>query len=131
MKQNKDYEQYLAQNEHILQEIAPYIIQRYLSKSYFIMKQSYVCDIVAFRLFKGAKERLYNYPNLFDWQYPDLPEDLCFFRKGTSKCWLQVIAHEDYAYIFDETEGDEEMLNNCGIKYVKLSKKIDTPQLKI
>lgn len=131
LKPNKDYESYVSKNEHIIETVSPYIIERYLSKSYFGMKQSYVCDIIAFRLSKEFKKILHNASNLYDWCSPELPEDLCFFREGASKCWMQVIAHEKEAYIFEETKEDEMMLNACGIRYVKLEDEIKTPRMKI
>lgn len=131
IRMNKDFEEYMAKNEDIVREISPHILRRYLSKSYFVMKYRHVCDIYVFNLFKEFKRKLRNTPNLFDWQYPNLPEDICFFRKNSLKCWLQVIAHENYAYIFDETEQDEKMLIDCGIQYIRMNQSIETPKVKL
>lgn len=53
--------------------------------------------------------------SLYDWMYPDLPEDLCFYKNG--KPWLIDIAHENYSYILTEDETEiNEILSIKGLK---------------
>ena len=47
--------------------------------------------------------------SLFDWQQPDLPEDLCLINRN-NKPWLINIAHEDDAYM-DINEDEKEKLH--------------------
>lgn len=45
---------------------------------------------------------------LVDWQQPDLPEDLCLYRRDSTDPWLVLVAHESDAYLkLEESERDE------------------------
>jgi hypothetical protein len=35
--------------------------------------------------------------SLYQWRYPDLPEDLCLLRSDETS-WLVTVAHEDIGY---------------------------------
>jgi|GEM_PF-5412653 len=53
--------------------------------------------------------------DLFAWQLPFYPEDLCLFSKG--KCWLETIAHEKLGYIYDDSEETKEFLRSIGVEF--------------
>ncbi|MFQ6818169.1 MAG: hypothetical protein ACLRTI_03865 [Blautia sp.] len=37
---------------------------------------------------------------LYDWDYPDAPMDLCFYKDGY--CWFAVTAHEGFSYLYTD-----------------------------
>ena len=57
--------------------------------------------------------------SLWDWDYPNLPMDLCFFNKGAA--WFVSSAHEQFAYLylFDDEDGKylPRMLREVGIEF--------------
>ena len=53
--------------------------------------------------------------SLYDWVYPQLPEDLSFFKNG--KEWLATNSHEQECYILTEDKNEmDKVLNIKGIK---------------
>jgi len=56
--------------------------------------------------------------SLYNWLYPNLPEDLSFYKKG--KCFLRSIAHEKRCWIFTDDEFDKIILKKIGLKFTEL-----------
>jgi len=56
---------------------------------------------------------------LHSWQFPDLPEDLCFLKDH--KSWLSNSAHEQQSYLTIEDEGDIDKI--CSIENLELEGK--------
>ncbi|MFH0070360.1 hypothetical protein [Peribacillus sp. NPDC056705] len=53
--------------------------------------------------------------SLYDWEYPQLPEDLSFFKNG--KEWLATNSHEQECYILTEDKNEiDKVMNIKGIK---------------
>ncbi|MEY8192391.1 stage III sporulation protein AH [Peribacillus simplex] len=53
--------------------------------------------------------------SLYDWVYPQLPEDLSFFKNG--KEWLATNSHEQECYILTEDKNEiDKVMNIKGIK---------------
>ena len=50
--------------------------------------------------------------SLFEWQYPDAPMDLCFYRDGY--CWFAVTAHEGEAVLYTDDTHIVEYIRNLG-----------------
>ena len=50
--------------------------------------------------------------NLYEWDYPYAPMDLCFYRDGY--CWMSVTAHEGYADLYTNDEQEVETLESLG-----------------
>ena len=55
--------------------------------------------------------------SIYDWRYPNLPEDLCFFKGET--CWFKSIAHEQMAFIYDDSEETKGHLTWLGFHYLE------------
>ncbi len=64
----------------------------------------------------SAKAIILNAANsLYDWVYPELPEDLSFFKNG--KEWLATNSHEQECYILTEDQNEiDKVMNIKGIK---------------
>lgn len=64
-----------------------------------------------FQTTDSAKEIIMNKADrLFDWCYPDMPEDLCFM-KGKD-VWLASTAHEGTCYIKTDVSEEIKMISN-------------------
>ncbi len=51
---------------------------------------------------------------LYEWDYPQAPMDLCFYKNGY--CWLAITAHEEMAYIYTDNEEEVEELKSIGVR---------------
>ncbi len=53
--------------------------------------------------------------SLYSWMYPDLPEDLSFYKNG--KPWLVNTAHEEQSFILSEDKSEiDKIMNIKGLK---------------
>lgn len=55
---------------------------------------------------------------LYNWVYPNLPEDICFYKKG--KCFLKSISHEKRCCIYTDDIYDKLILRKIGLKLIEL-----------
>lgn len=83
-------------------------IRAYLSKIYYV---SFVEDTIGFFMVSQG---------LFQWKYPELPEDLCFYRKG--KCFLRTVAHENICEIYEDNVDE--------IRYLRKKLKLKLVEIK-
>lgn len=83
-------------------------------------------DIMFYRSDKSAIETLLRPTGLYQWQYPDYPEDICFFRNGY--CWLTTSAHEGLAYIITNDKSEYNKLESIGVVF-KQKEYEDTPSI--
>jgi len=54
--------------------------------------------------------------DIFDWDYPDRPMDLAFFRDGYA--WFISVSHEMYAYFITDNEDEIEHLKSLGVNII-------------
>lgn len=66
----------------------------------------YKCDAKALELLKAPG-------GVFEWRYPDYPEDLSFFRGN--QCFMYLSAHEEELWFQNETDKDVDFFKNIGI----------------
>ena len=59
-------------------------------------------DICIYRIGSKIRDFVSRADSLFDWNYPDKPEDLSFLTHG--HCYMGMNAHEEYAFIDDNKE---------------------------
>lgn len=52
--------------------------------------------------------------DIYNWDYPNAPMDLCFYRGGY--CWMAVTGHEQMAYLYTDNKNEVEELQNLGAK---------------
>lgn len=67
------------------------------------------------RCCKESRKELLKMPNLFSALEYDVPEDICFYRKG--KLWFATVTHEKMAFILNPTKQDLEFLGEHQIDY--------------
>ena len=56
--------------------------------------------------------------DLYNWKYPHMPEDLCFFSKG--QCWLRSIAHEKLCFIYTDDDLEIQVIKKIGLKFIEM-----------
>ena len=117
MKMNKFFRVYMETIKPIYDDIEPHVIYKRITKKYMNSKYSHVMEVKVAKLYKGFKQILLENGCFWNWQYPDMPEDLCFFLG--KKCWMLTISHEEVCFIYEETKEDIEMLEKNNILYDK------------
>lgn len=72
-----------------------------------------------YRLSPEVKAFVLSADDIFSWMYPNLPEDISFFRQG--KCWLDTTAHEKYCNIYAHETEIAQLLDSMEIEYASYS----------
>lgn len=52
--------------------------------------------------------------DIYEWDYPNAPMDLCFYKNGY--CWLAITSHEHFAYLYTNEKKEVEELSDLGAK---------------
>ncbi|MGE6631860.1 stage III sporulation protein AH [Bacillus sp. NPDC077027] len=82
-----------------------------------ILLNNQTAKVYYFYTDENAKSILKEFANsLYDWEQPNLPEDLSFFKNGEE--WLVTSSHEEESYI--ETENDTEIQRILSIPELKV-----------
>lgn len=73
-------------------------------------------DVYYFKTTENAKAMLKKMSNsLFEWQMPDLPEDLSFYQNG--KVWMSTSSHEELCFIYPQNKLETEKIKTInGLK---------------
>ena len=76
-------------------------------------ENNHIYKITLYKVAPGVEEILTKPNDLLDWDYPNLPMDLCFYKNGYS--WFASAAHEHYASVYLETKQEYLNLIDLGI----------------
>lgn len=87
---------------------------------------NHIYKIVLYKADLGAEAALSKAEKLFDWDYPLLPMDLCFYKNGYA--WLSSSSHEHFAYLYFNDKQTLVDLNNMGVK-IRYDRDIDDSKL--
>lgn len=117
MIMHREYARYLKKCEDVIDFMWPYKIEERISNEYGISEFGYMTKVWVIRLENSVVNYLKEKEHFFEWQYSNGPEDLCFYKKGTSKCWMATVAHEKIAQIYGETAEDIQFLDKLQIPY--------------
>lgn len=116
-RDNHDYSDYLDNIEELLADFKKNILYEYKDVEYVGSIYGHECDIKVISLSSQIVfNNLMGSGRLYDWKYPELPEDLCLFSKG--KCWLQSIAHEELCFIYTDDPLEMKILKKIGLKFL-------------
>ena len=99
-----NFNDYKKQIERHVELIADDILSKYEDITYYGNKCNYVLEVYVVKISDNTHEFLKICNSLYDWRYPRLPEDLCFFKTG--KCILETITHEKLCFIDVESVGE-------------------------
>ena len=131
---SKRYNKYSQNCKRITYKIENNCIERRISTEYGTSCYGYDTDVWIMELTDEIKQIIQESGSFMKWQYPDYPEDLCFYKKGSSKCWITTVAHEEEEpwCMFDETTEDINMLEELKISFEIVSgiMSVETPDYK-
>lgn len=120
---NNDFEVYKKNIQFTLDAFEKYCIKEYEDFKYHNSIQGYDSEVKLIKLSDKLIGPLKAIGGLYDWQYPNMPEDLCFFSKG--KCFLKSVAHEKLCFIYTDDKFDMKILKKIGLKFVIIPDSID------
>lgn len=84
-------------------------------------------EIYIFNIDSTINSAFFDNVNVFDWRYPDFPEDLCFYKQG--QCFMEVVAHERNCFFYLVDEELIDFLDNLDVDYCEYQCD-DIPMLK-
>ena len=111
---NKEYAEYLDKNKKLLSQCMRYGAEIKVSNVYDGRKLGHNTKVLRTKLSDFLKLFISKY-HLFDFLFPDLPEDLCFYKNGV--CRFSSISHEEIFVVQNETKSDLDFLKAHGITH--------------
>jgi len=104
-----------------LKSIEPHLILRYNSNRWpaniTLDKRKHILSF--YKCCEETKSQLLRVNGLYNWGYPDLPEDLCFFINGY--CWFMSTSHESFSCVNSNNSSIFIELKNIGFKFDDLA----------
>lgn len=83
---------------------------------------SHIYKIVFYRSDIRCLDSLIQVKDLYSWDYPHAPMDLCFYKNGY--CWLAVTAHEHMAFLYTNNKSEILELQALGVNLTLYRRKI-------
>ena len=127
----EDCDQYIEYKTRIMKYIDQFknfFIAEYVDVEYIGYGVStYKREIKVVKLDKSLVDILKTTNGLYDWKFPNMPEDLCFYSKG--KCLLSSVAHEGLCFIYADTEETVSAIKEIGLDYVLDYSNREIPEL--
>ncbi len=104
-RQTSDFIEYKGKNSGLMNRLKSKILEQSVSIDYFGQKYNYEKEIYFLKYDSGCAGVLKEQENFDSWSYPDLPEDLFFFKNG--KCVFSCITHEKIIVLYSIEENEE------------------------
>ena len=111
---NAEYVEYLARNAMLIRSCLNSGGIKKTTKVYNGVKLAYNTQMIQANLSESIKVLLKR-THLYNWLYPDLPEDVCFFRNGL--CRYLSESHEQIFIMCNEKKEDIDFLKNMGFSF--------------
>lgn len=102
------YCEYLDKNKRLIDECYKNLIDKTITNQYLDDKYSNLSLVFKCKTFEYIKNMILNKPNIFEWNEPDLPEDLSFYSKN--ELFMYSCSHEEIC-IFYLDRKNAEILN--------------------
>lgn len=102
----------------LMEYIEPFVVKHYESDEYCDRKTGGSYNIYYVDFIGSLIGLICSAQSLYNWIYPDLPEDICFYKEG--KCFLKSIAHEKLCWIYTENEKEVKALKKLGLKFTEM-----------
>jgi hypothetical protein len=109
------YLTYKATIENTLKPFRKFVFKDYLGTEYMFYETGRKKEIIFAHFDESLLPELKKVKGLYDWQVPNLPEDLCFFKNGY--CFLRSVAHEKLCFIYSNDKRVKNTLRGMGIYY--------------
>ncbi len=110
----EDFNEYKKMVDSGLLSIKKNIIKTYYDTEYLGSIYEYECETYIVKFEEATMGFLKATEGLYSWQYPIMPEDLCFFQG--ERCYLRSVAHENLCFIYDDSKETKKALRKIGIK---------------
>jgi len=110
-----DFKNYKKKVKPILDAFEPNLIFSEQTNLYVNQETDRVNEVYYYNTMGLSREPFNMVESIYDWCYPDFPEDLCFFKGEI--CWFQSIAHENMAFIYDDSQETKRHLNWLDFDY--------------
>lgn len=98
--------------------LRPFLIKSWYGTKWASMEtlneKNHLYQIATYRSERETSKALGKARCIFDWDYPNYPMDLCFFKNGTA--WFSSSSHERTAYLYTENQQAIKELEDLGAK---------------
>lgn len=109
-----DYLDYYSYVRSFIEIIQTNILSHSHGFSYLGYKYGYLCEVFVCSIAGDNVTHFFDkMDRLFEWHYPDAPEDPCFFR--AQHCWARLVAHENRLFL-DIPPEETKTLKKIGLK---------------
>lgn len=81
-----------------IKKIEDHQIKMYCSEIYAGNTYDREREIYVIKIDESLDRSFFENVGLFDWRYPDFPEDFCFYNNG--QCIMELISHEKLCFCF-------------------------------
>lgn len=130
-KNKEDCEEFIKHKRKVEKYITPF--RRFFIKEFEDVEYAgglYVnkMEIKVIKFDEALLKVLKNTEGLYDWKYPNMPEDLCFYNED--KCILRSVAHENLCFIFADDDEIIHKIKEIGFDFVVFPRKEeDVPRI--
>lgn len=94
----KKYLKYKSNLQPIIDEFRNYILTSYNSLEYLGFQYYNKLEIFVVKFCEYTRNILIESKGILSWKFPNMPDDLCFFRNGV--CLLRSVAHENLIFLY-------------------------------
>lgn len=112
---NLEYGEYIKKNELLIAASLKHGGKKIITKTYNDVSLAYNTQVITVKLIKEIKEQLLQH-HIFEWMYPNLPEDICFFKDNC--CRFVSETHEGVFFIKNEKNDDIVFLRQHGFDHM-------------
>ena len=123
-----EFTEYKNKIKPILNTFKSNLIYAEQTKCYLDQKTEHINEVYYYNTLGLSCEPFNQLESIYDWRYPNFPEDICFYKNG--ECWLQSIAHEHLCFIYDDSKEIKDYIKWLGFQYIK-SRTDKPPKLSI
>lgn len=110
-----DFQKYLSNINVFISKLEPELINQYTNIRYFDQLYNYEIETHIYNYNSVVYNVFKKVPGLYEWLYPNYPEDLYFFSKG--KCYFASISHEKECWFYDDSKEIIDLVENLGLDY--------------
>ena len=98
-----------------IEKLSTHLVQVYESEIYGLNEYDREREIYVVKIDDSLDASFFDNHSLYDWRYPDFPEDICFYKDG--KCFMETVAHEQLCFFYFADEELESFLWEKHIEY--------------
>jgi hypothetical protein len=81
-----------------IEKITDHLLKMYCSEKYGTNTYDREREIYVVKIDESLDRSFFENVGLFDWRYPNFPEDFCFYKNG--QCVMELISHEELCFFF-------------------------------